>query len=716
MSLLSDYKPIYKKVPNELVPNFLGLAAILPMPCGDSPSRIQMVMSQIAQNLVIKGAEAPHFNSGIEQDLANYTFNVKAPENLTIKAIIPRYRQSMGGDGFVHNPETVVIYHGLETDRINALVLPDHFSAHHHFGFKYVPRYDSKRFHPGGYFDKGEVFCESPGIDDEGNYCYGTELTIAHVSAAGVIEDGSIIREGAMDKLNTKGYEKRIITFGRKTYPCNLFGTKDFYKIVPDIGESVREDGILCALREYDPICDIVNMMPGRTRQVDFIHDQKTFVVSARPCAKVIDVRVEHSPRRRGPSLPEGMDSQLKRYLHARDTFNHKLWDVYSKLGGHERDRRIGLEFSNMLTKALGETIEADHYNVKNTLKGEILDEWFVEVTFEYDVPFDIGNKITDRHGGKTVICQKIKDEDALYLADGTPVDLMVDGNSRTKRMNTAAAMEVNINSSRMAAERVLKQIAGDGKDPEKRRAALSFILDFLSIAAPTQYRAFIGHENPLMTDLLDVPPVDQRPAINWDSFLDYTLEHGFYISSPTCIPEEHLDIMENLETYYPPLREHLRFKNKEGEIEYTYNKILVGSMYIWRLEKTGQDWSAVSTARLQHFGIPAKLTNFDKYSDPIRQMPVRLIDESTGRLLAAMVGGDVVVKEMEQSNNPTLHRAIRRKLLLAEDPSNVYNINNRAKENYGNSRSVQLANQMLECAGISFRRHKNPGGYDETN
>jgi len=694
---------LYTAYPNELVPNYFGLASILPAPNGDSPARIQMVMSQIEQTLVIDGAEPQRFNSGTAMDIGNYTFKVKAPEDLMVIAVIPRFRVGVSG-GFRHNSESILVYRAINTNRINALILPNHFSAHHHFGFKYNPKIDLSRVREQQFFEKGEILYDSPNIDSQGNYCFGTELTVARVSLPGVIEDGSILRRGALSKFRTYGYEKRIVTFGRRQYPANLYGDARNYKIFPDIGEHVRDDGVLFALRDYDPICDVVNLMPGATRKVDYVHDQKTFVVQVKPNARVVDVRVEYSPRRRGVSLPEGMDGQLRRYLNARDSFNRKVWDIYTKMGGPEKDRRIGEEFSHLLTQAYGETIEGDPFNVKNTLRGEMLDEWYVEITFEYEVPMDVGNKVADTHGGKTIVCKIIEDDDALRLADGTMVDMMIDGNSLTKRMNTSAGLELNINSSRMRAERELAALMAATGDREK---ALQYTKDFLAVAAPSQWRAFMGHENPFKTNLMEVPPVADRPSFDWSSYLDYTLEHGFYITSPACIPEEHLDIMEMLETHYPPMREHLYFRNEKGEIEQTYEKVLVGTMYVIRLEKTGQDWSSVSTARLQHYGIPAKLTNWDKYSAPYREMPVRLFDESTLRLLAAAVGGNVIAKTIEESNNPTLHRSMRRKILLAEDPSAIENINDKNVEDLGISRINQFVNQMMSCAGIAFRRHR---------
>lgn len=120
-------------------------------------------------------------------------------------------------------------------------------------------------------------------------------------------------------------------------------------------------------------------------------------------------------------------------------------------------------------------------------------------------------------------------------------------------------------------------------------------------------------------------------------------------------------------------------------------------------LEKTGSDWSAVSSAKLQHFGLPSKLTNRDKHSAPGRNHPVRLLGEDEVRLFSAMVGSEIAAEFLEMSNNPTAHKHIMANILRADKPTGIENIIDRNVVPKGNARPLVFARHMLECAGMAF-------------
>lgn len=105
----------------------------------------------------------------------------------------------------------------------------------------------------------------------------------------------------------------------------------------------------------------------------------------------------------------------------------------------------------------------------------------------------------------------------------------------------------------------------------------------------------------------------------------------------------------------------------------------------------------------MQVFGIPAKLTNADKYSAPGRGNPVRLLAEDEVRLFVAAVGSDVTADLLDQSNNPKTHKEIYRNVVKAAQPTNIPCVIDREVHKRGNSRTLVFIRHMMECSGVKF-------------
>ena len=130
---------------------------------------------------------------------------------------------------------------------------------------------------------------------------------------------------------------------------------------------------------------------------------------------------------------------------------------------------------------------------------------------------------------------------------------------------------------------------------------------------------------------------------------------------------------------------------------------VVVGNLYFILLEKTGDDWSSVSSPRLQHLGFPAKLTRGDKSATPGRNQPVRILGEDECRLIAAVCGSFYVAELLDQANSPLTHKHIVRKIQLSDTPSNLEQAVDREEVPYGLQRAVSYVKHILSCAGTWF-------------
>jgi hypothetical protein len=672
--------------PNELRPELLSTAGLNPWPGHDSSSRVQMfASSHISQALQIAGCTPRRTLTGVEREFGKFTFKVEMPCNATILKVIEKFPATIGRNSIKSNPLTIVVYEDVETKEVGILQLVRHNCYHQHFGFKYKYKPSAmSKIYVGANIAKGTVIADSPSVTDDGDYCYGVDTQVAFMSVPGVIEDGVIVSRSYIQKLKSKGFESRVASWGKKWYPLNLYGTDEEYRPFPEIGEKIRDDGLLFALRQYDDLLAPVEMTPAALREPDYTFDRLTYAV---PGSTVTDITIRHDNRNSPPPTPFGMEGQTERYLHAQSVFYDELVKVYNSL---KRDRkevpRITPEFQRYLFEALMDRPDQGKDKSIRMYQRVELDHWRVEVNFEYDVVPGIGFKLTDCHGGKGVICDVWDDADMPRDMMGNVAEIIMDAISTIKRMNLGRLYEQYINATSWYVSRRVREIM-QTETKETIQQAWDYLIGYYRICSPRMYEMLTGPSY-LSTQRYHVERV---------------VAAGVYLYIPTDNPADSTEIIRQLLQFYPVPIGPIQYRGRSGNMRTTKENIIIGSLYIMLLEKTGVDWSGVSSAKLQHFGIPARLTNRDKNSSPGRNQPVRLLGEDEVRLFSATVGPDTTAELLEMSNNPVTHKHIVTNILHAEHPTNIENIVDRTVVPRGNSRPLVFIRHMLQCGGMEF-------------
>lgn len=701
--------------PNQLLPEFLGLTGLNPWPGQTSSSRGVMFAGHLGQALQIKGCTPRRCQTGLEQEFGKYTFSLRFPTDANIIRVIPKYQQTIGQGGIRENPMNVVVHEDIDTKEVGILNLVRFSTAidsmHQHFGFRY--KYNSeveRQLTRGNTIPKNTIVADSPAIDEHGNYCYGIETPVAMMSIPGVIEDGVVVSRSYLDKISSRGYERRVGSWGKEYFPLNLYGDKDNYKPFPDIGDRIREDGLLFALRRYDDLLAPVEMRPDRLEEPDYIFDKLVYGI---PGAKVVDITVHHDEvQNKTQPTPVGMEVQPNKYLRGTHQFYANLIDTYKDLKRTRGDElRITPEFQRLLVEAYADQADPKKFRATKMYRRNPLDDYRVEIAFEYDVVPTVGFKLTGCHGDKGVICAIWEDEDMPVDMDGNRAELIMDADSRIKRMNLGGLYEQYMNAaSRDVSKRVREMLGLDrnlpdtAPDPRQRWDIIN--RQFADIPQEVIHQVFeylLGYYqicSPRMVEEALSPEYRGHEAHHLKSICF----DGVYLYLPTDNPPEPTEILRNIRKYYPPTYGPVTY---EGVT--TVNPILIGSMYIMVLEKTGVDWSGVASAKLQHFGIPARVTNMDKYAAPGRGQPVRMLGEAEIRLFNATCGSDVSAELLDQSNNPGTHKAIVNAILKADKPTNIPEVVNREEVPLGNGRNLAYVNHILECAGIRFVRKDDP-------
>jgi hypothetical protein len=704
----SDYKY------SELSPELYGFHSLNFSVPYDSSARSVMFSSHFSQHLTIDGATEKRIQTGAEIELAKYTFSVKMPEDGTILKVIERYPRTLDGDSIRENPETLVIYEDRNTHELGCFSIPTFASYHQYFGFKYKLTQACNLLTPGTKIDKGTVFADTPAVSENGGYMYGTEMNIAFMSHPSVAEDGIMISRDVLPRLKFRLYERRSVEFGNNYFPLNMYGRTGEYKPFPDIGDRIRDHGILAMLRPYDSSLTPVEMSIYDVMEPDFIFDKPVYVRGKG--GKVVDIKV-FKDNQEVSGVPTGIMEGMEKYPAAlrryyRDILNFEKGLAMENLKkGYSGKLALKPEFHRLMVEAmavLGEPIPKS-YQAREIRESKSqprlnlmyrkapIDNYRIEFTIEYEITPVEGFKLTDSHGCKGVICKIEEPENMPVDAKGRRADIVMDSNSIIARMcigrpyetyfgagclDVSDDVRANLNIPKQSAKKALKLLKQ--YSDEQLEWSKQHILKFLGCITPIQqdYYARLNREQ-------------------WLDVLANVIQDGIRLGIRTDNPISLDDAVVNVENNFKLCYGPVTYRDLSGRLVTTVDPVRIQPIYLMLLEKISDDWSSVSSGKQQHFGVLSPSTRSEKFSYPWRNSPVRTIGETEGRIFAAYCGRECIAEMMDRSNNPLTHKNEVWNILSADNPMNIDEVVDRNIVPLGNGKQNQLVEHILMVAGI---------------
>lgn len=404
----------YEEIPYEkrLDPRLLGgSTTIEPLAAACSSSRSAMRASFLTQMLVVEGATRRRIVTGAEREYAKYTMRVEVPCRCQVLRVVKKYPRNLGASTFKRNSETVIIYESLENGEMGSITVPTFHWNHKVFGFKYVLNPILKNLAPGMLLEKGTVLADSPSVMDNGDYKYGIQTSVAFMSVPGIVEDGVVASEAFCQKARSTGFGSATMEWGFDTFPLNLYGDDEEYKPFPDIGDPIRKDGVLFALREYDPVYAISDMTKDALREIDHTFDRPHYIslssVDYDEPPIIEDIIVHHTHNPDLWKTPPTMEKQVRRYHDAIKIFNTSVYEMYES--EHKRKRGVlntTNEFHNLLVNcAINDNNLPKMQLPKSTVRTyrrAKLNDWRVELRYSWTITPGVGFKVTDAYGWLT--------------------------------------------------------------------------------------------------------------------------------------------------------------------------------------------------------------------------------------------------------------------------------------------------------------------------
>lgn len=684
-------------IDTSLNPVLLGSATTLePHAANNSAARSAMRSSFMTQKLVLRGATQRKIVTGAERQYGQYTMRVEVPCDARVLRILQKYPRNVGMYTFKKNSETTVIYENVETGEVGSLTIPNFHWNHKVFGFEYKINPLVKRLQSGTFLKKGTVLADSHSVQENGDYWYGIEVNTAFMSVPGIIEDGIVIsRSLAEEKLISKGYASKVIEWGSNNFPLNLYGGDNDYRYFADIGERVRDDGILFALRDYDPILAVCNMSVEALQHVDHTFDKVVYIspssVDSTSMPIIEDVSVWHTHNSDLWRTPPGMEAQVRRYHEASKIYSTAIYEAYDN---ELRRRNKNIILTNDFHAKLVRCCINDNNigklklpkSVARTFRRSKLDDWRVEVKYSWDIKTTNQMKVSDMHGGKGVVVSIWPDEAMPVDDNGIRADMIVDGSGTNRRMNYGRFNEQYINAVTHHIWQTIVGLSSQGKQKE----ATDILFEYYRIIAPLMYEKsleILPTETDKINHMLEV------------------IQEGVTLWIPQNTPGIGSENIRKLIDRFPLPMTHVTYTDDCGRRVRTVKPVCIGSLYTIALEKIGDDWGATSIPKRQHHGIPGKLTDADKSSLPWRNQAFKVFGESEVRLMMGTMDPEFVASIINFPNNPAMCMDVANSILTAPQPTNIFMAADYAKYASIPGRASQYFNHILNVTGIEIIR-----------
>lgn len=658
----------------------------------DSSARLVMFAGHLGQLMVTEKPDIRQNISGSEREYGKYVFNVAMPEESRIEAIVDKYQPEVGGPP-IENPLRTVFYRDVH-GQVGIVDISLYHSRHQSYGFKFRKTKNYDRLEPGMLFPAKTVVAQSPNVDDMGNYRYGCEANVAFLSVPQIIEDGFVASDEFLERNAFQAVKTNSVSWGSKYVALNLYGDENNYKPFPDIGERVKDHGVLMALRKIDENMALVELTPKALMKIDYVFDKRIYAVAG---ALVTDIEVWHDDNSRGQRSLAGTEVQPMRYFNRLSRYYGRIVEIYNSL--QSKARKFGEEL--VLTPAAHELVvrafqRTFKERINRTYRNAPLDDFRVDISYTYRVVPTIGNKFTGQHGDKGVIVDVRPASEMPTDQWGRRADLILDGDSTVKRMNPGRFYEQYTNVANYHTLLKLRELLPNGEGTAQEiKTAWEYLYGYYSVVSSAMKER--------VDEFMELK-ASKGQLREWIAHhLKAVVNDKIYPYIPPRLPEIGAQQIRNIRdsVYAPPIGP-LTYRGKSGKWRTTKTPAFIGNMYVILLEKTGEDWSAVASPKTQHFGIAAKLTRADKLSTPGHKQPVRFLGEDEVRLIAAFCGGAVVAELLDQSNSPHKQRHIARMLVSVDKPSDIMNVVPAGEVPQGLNRAVQFVNHQLICSGVT--------------
>lgn len=679
----------------ELKHEFLSVLADNSFIANISSPRSVMHSSHMASRVNIINPDRKIVLTGIETEFGKYIDDVRTEEDITVKAVIPKRREY--GE---LNPETILLVE-FERDSeiwLDLIKVPSTRSNHGVFGYPLHPSDALKEAVYNTTIPKDTILATTDSYHPDGSYMYGVLANVALMSHPSVSEDGFAVSRSFLKKGRHTAITKRVIYLNKGDIPLNLNGDNDVYKFIPSIGEKVRSDGLLCAVRKENKWLSIVDQCNDGLREVDHTFDESTYVPIGSVVVDIEVLRGNYGKSLLTPQMTENLDREAEALIN----FYTDIVRQYEKIL-YEKKRLLGDEYRIRQTGRLCRFI-ADCMIKRDSVKNRYnlcsrkikIDQYRIEVTCMSVMEPNMGSKFTDIAASKGVVCSIMEDHEMPVDENGVRADVIAGGSDSTgSRMNWGRIYEHYLgafsrdNQSRLVSKFTSKY--GPNFINHLTREDELYVLNYV--------RGMYSHINSESTYFIDTLPEE-----NISSQVKEYLTELIRIFYPPDNERNILDVIESIEkSEYKPHYGPVTYTDTLGKRVTTKDNVRIGVMYLLELDKTGDAFSAVSSSKVNSFNFPIKGGKADKYKYPHSLTPTTTMSETEVRIMSSFAKPELLAELLDVALNPVTHKSLIKQILESKEPFSSNLEINRTSEPYGQTKPLMLLKHMFNAAGFDF-------------
>ena len=647
----------------------------LNQPFNSTNSGARKIMSSVHQShaLVLSRGEIPYVATGFENRFGERSSSIiKAEDDYEVIANIPKFSYAPAHHYYV-------IYRNMTTNELDVIERISYRYVTEVYGYLHNNAPLDAVAIPGSIIPKGTILRRSTGFDQFGNKTSGCNVNVAYMALDHNMEDSVIISQACSERLSAPLIRTVKIIVNENDIPLNLYGNDDMYKVFPDIGEDVK-DGILFAYRREKREEAIYTQSVQRLQQLMMSDDKITIK------GKVIDINLycnnpEHIQK-------NSYNQQFLAYYQDRLRLDN---DIIEAVGPYVSQ---GYKLSYALQKLCA--------FAKNEINGvKFIDKKsFSNITIEFTVmeerTLGVGDKVSDRYGGKGVISKIVPTELMPRLESGKPIDMIKNSSTMYNRENAGQIFELEINYISMC---ILNKIRNtQSMDPEE---AMNMILDFIRIQSPEEYEDMKAYTSRLSNSdlILFIESILRKDCIN--------------VSNKPMTETMDIDKLGRLYAEFPWIKQstiYVPLTDSRGGVRFVpaRRKVIAAPQYCLRLKQFAEEKFSVaslSSTNLKNENTKSKASK--NYREPNSNTPIKFGQMESGDL-DHMGTEYVVINLLLHSLSPRGRRLVEQ--VATGDPYNVdVKLDDRAK-----NRSVEILNTRLKAMGykLIFEKKKKKFSY----
>lgn len=663
-----------------------------------SSQRLHMDSSHLKQHLSLIDGDLKRFFTGIERNYGEEAHMVQFPVDcVRVIDVITKYQGVVPRD--MEAPLTLIVYERGDNNQVDVLEVNANYFQHQKFGFPLVRTAASKGVIRHKAFREGTIIAKPPTITDDFDYKYGKELKIFLGSCKAGIEDGAWISDEAAYSMRTKAYGELEMSLSKKDIPLNINGTETSFKPIPDIGDFLREDGLVMAWREYHrdfPMAlynrkaltkhsqldnlrygEIPNELKFESNDIVFRPNEGEEII-VRP--RVVDIEVIKGGSSKVPITKA--EEQLNRYWERTVRFYEQIRSCDEELERLIPGYELSPAWQRWCDSAQFYTNQPSGSR-QEIFKREPIPNWYVKIKFEYTFIPTIGSKFTNIHAGKTVVVKKTPRSQMPKDSDGNYADFVVEDISLINRMNSGVPYEMRLGSCELATRKRIREMHAAGRPTDE---IYDYYAGFMKIVSPMTYHQVMD------------PIIDRKKAI------EEILVDGIDAKIPPALGPYLLEIVKELTEKYPPCRGLIELTTNDGKKVLTEDPAEIGVMYMMLLERVGDTFAAVNSAKRQHHGIPTKASKTDRNSFPVKISSTRFPSEADTKSVQSHLNNEAIPELIDRSLNPVSHRILCRELVRNPNPGQIKDAVPRDKFPRKGNRVIAIRDNMLFTAGLRLK------------